>query len=32
MTGKEGKSDGFTFEYSEVSDVGTKTDLTCSSG
>ncbi|KAL5253952.1 hypothetical protein ACHWQZ_G013647 [Mnemiopsis leidyi] len=32
MTGKEGKSDGFTFEYSEVSEVGTKTDLTCTSG
>merc|ERR1719232_1005042 len=32
LTGKEGQSDGFTFQYSQVSYAGTNTDLVCASG
>jgi len=32
LTGKEGKSDGFIVEYSEVSDAATNTQLICSTG
>lgn len=32
MTSKSDKSDGFTFEYSQVTDAGTLDTLTCASG